>query len=151
MLLLIQECCVFIVGYINKNKLIITEGELRINGLNKYLENLNLEKYVWLSEDATGIVTKVEFDPKSNQMIGLVLPTDPVSGIPIAYTYLASNEEEINKNIKCAKSTHVYFVMAQPILKNVPPYILQIFGNDNKFTTQNVLSRWKHTVAELHR
>lgn len=138
-------------GYINKNKPIITEGELRIKDLNHYLECLNLEKYVWLSEDATGIVAKVEFDQKSNQMVGLVLPTDQVSGMPITYKYLALNEEEIHKINKCAKSTHVYFVMAQPIMKNLPPFILQIFGNDNKFTTQNVLLRWKHTVAELHR
>lgn len=138
-------------SYINQNKSTVVEGELRIKELSHYLESLNLEKNVWLSEDATGIVTKVEFDPRSNQMIGLVLPVDPINGMPIQFSYMASNEGEIQKNMqKCNQSTHIYLVMAQP-LKNVPPFILQLFGTDNKFTAQNVLLRWQHIRSELER
>lgn len=138
-------------GYINENKSTVIEGELRIKELNHYLESLKLEKNVWISEDATGIVTKVEFDARTNQMIGLVLPVDPTTGMPIEMTYMATNEEEIKRNMQgCKKSTHVYIVMAQP-LKNVPPFIIQIFGTDNKFSTQNVLLRWKHTRCELEK
>lgn len=115
------------------------------------MDSLSLEKYVWLSEDATAIVTKVDFDPKSNQMIGLVLPTNSETGMPIPFTYMASSEGEIHKNMKVNKSTNVYVVMAQPIIKNAPAFVLQLFGSDNKFTTQNVLFRWKHTRAELER
>lgn len=138
-------------GYINQHKPKVIEGELRIKELEHYLDSLNLEKYVWLSEDATAIVSKVEFDPKTNQMIGLVLPINSENGMPIPFTYLASSEEDIRNNMKCSTSTIVYIVMAQPIMKNVPAFVLQLFGSDNKFTTQNVLLRWKHTKAELEK
>lgn len=138
-------------GYINQHKSRLIEGVLRIKELIDYLDSLNLEKFVWLSEDATAIVTKIEFDPKSNQMVGLVLPINSSTGMPIPFSYLASSENEIYKNMNHNKSTIVYAVMAQPIKKNVPPFVLQLFGSDNKFTAQNVLLRWKHTRAELER
>lgn len=140
-----------LVAYVNQKKPIIVEGELRLDGLKKYLEGLNLLKCVWLSEDATGIVEKVEFDPKTNQMVGLVLPTDFQTGMPMPFSYLARNTEEIHGNMKCNKSAHVYVIMAQPLVKHVPPYVLQLFGTDNKFSSENILLRWKHTVDELER
>lgn len=73
---------------INPNKSKIIEGQLRCKELNTYLDFLKLDKYVWLAEDGTGIVAKVDFDPNTNQMIGLVLPMDPTTGMPLAYTYL---------------------------------------------------------------
>lgn len=143
-------CSTFLVGYIGQNKLRIIEGELRIKELNHYLDSLHLEKCVWLSEDASAIVSKVEFDPNSNQMIGIVLPTNPSTGMPIPFTYLATTESEIYKNLKFNKSTNVYVVMAQPI-SNVPAFVLQIFGTENKFETKHVLMRWQHTRTEMER
>lgn len=138
-------------SYINKNKSKIIEGELRIKELSHYLETLKLEKNVWLSEDATGITAKVEFDPNTNQMVGLVLPTDTRTGMPKSFSFLARNEQEILKNMKHEKSNYVYIVMAQPLVQGVPPFILQLYGTDSKFKTQDVLLRWRHTVAELNK
>lgn len=138
-----------LVSYINQDKPSIVEGELRCKALNLYLESLQLIKYVWLSEDATGISTKVEFDPKTNQMVGLVLPTDSTTGMPIPFTYLARNAQEIQRNMNCHKSIYVYVIMAQPLCKNAPPFILQLYGTDNKFDANSVLLRWKYTVEQL--
>lgn len=136
-------------GYINENKSRIIEGKLRCFELNKYLEDLKLTKNVWLSEDATSIVSKIEFDPKTNQMVGIVLPFDIDTGMPRPFTHLARNANEICENMLQNKSSYVYLVMAQPAVQNVPPFILQIFGTDNKFKTQVVLNRWKHIKEEL--
>lgn len=136
-------------GYIDENKTRIVEGELRIKELNLYLEKLNLLKMVWLAEDATHIESRVEFDPHTNQMVGLVQPIDRRTGMPIPYTYLAEDFNSIQVNMKRDKSSYAYVVMAQPLSMNVPPFTLQLFGNDNKFTTEHVLSRWKHTVEQL--
>lgn len=141
----------FSVQHINENKPRIIEGEIRSKALSNYLEVLNLEKYVWLSEDGSGIVEKVEFDPNTNQMVGLVLPIDPLTGNPIPFTYLARDADEIRSNMQKSTSAYVYIVMAQPLANNAPPFILQIFGTDNKFKTQNVLYRWKYTIEELGR
>lgn len=140
---------VFTVNYIGQNKTKIVEGDLRCKELNQYLEALNAKKSVWLSEDASGIIAKIEFDSQSNQMIGLVLPTDPVNGMPMPFTYLARNADEIQANMKKEKSSLVYMVMAQPLMDGVPPFILQLFGTNNKFRSQDVLNRWKHTVEAL--
>lgn len=138
-------------AYINQNKPRIIEGQLRCEELNAYLDGLKLDKYVWISEDASGIINKIEFDPNTNQMVGLVLPMTRNTGMPIAYTYLARSSEEIEKNMKKKMSSSAYIVMAQPLKRGVPPFILQLYGTDNTFTTQNVLLRWKHTIKELER
>lgn len=39
--------------------------------------------------------------------------------------------------------------MAQPIKAKSSPFLLQIFGTDNKFSANDVLKRWKFTVTEL--
>lgn len=93
-----------------------------------FLDYLKLPKIVWISEDGTGIVPKIEHDPHTNQLIGLVLPLDSKSGIPKAYTYLANSAESIQKFSEHEKSTHVYMVLAQPLVDGAPPFILQIFG-----------------------
>lgn len=122
---------------------------MRCKELNQYLEGLNLDKHIWLSEDASGIVAKIELD--SNQMVGLVLPIDPISGMPTPFTFLARNAEEIQANMKKKKSSHVYLVLAQPLKKGVPPFILQIFGTDLSFDAQDVQLRWNYTIKELAR
>lgn len=52
--------------------------------------------------------------------------------------------------MKGEKSSLVYVVTAQP-LNCVPPFILQVYGTNNKFTAQNVHLRWQHTINELER
>lgn len=106
---------------------------------------------VWISEDGTGVQGKVEFDPLTNQMVGLVQRIDPHTGMPIRFTYLARDVTEIQENMKQDKSMYAYVVMAQPLSRNAPPFPLQLFGSDNKFTTQNVLLRWQHMVEQFKR
>lgn len=49
------------------------------------------------------------------------------------------------------RSTLVYLILAQPMKDNVEPFILQVFGTDNKFKTNDVLQRWQHTRDQLAR
>lgn len=84
-------------------------------------------------------------------MIGIVLPMNTSTGMPIAFQNLARNVEEIQLNMKKNKSNYVYIVMAQPLALNVPPFIIQMFGTNNKFNTKQVLLRWKYTIEELKR
>lgn len=106
---------------------------------------------VWLSEDASAIVSKIEYDHRTNQMVGIVLPIEPNNGMPIPFSFQARNVEEIQSNMKQNKSTSVYMIMAQPLATNAPPFILQLFGTDNKFKAKHVILRWKHTIDELKR
>lgn len=119
--------------------------------MNHYLETLKLNKCIWLSEDASGILAKIEHDPGTNQMVGISLPINSKTGLPVPFSYLARSADEIKLNMNKEKSSYVYVMMAQPLKENVPPFVLQIFGTNNKFTAKDVLRRWKHTVNELQR
>lgn len=135
--------------YINDRKVKLKEGELRCKDLAAYLESINAPKSVWISEDASGIIAKAVYDVKTNQLIGLTLPLDQTTGIPISNTFLARTLEEIEKNMLQPKSNYVYIVVAQPVVPHASPFILQLFGTDNKFRTSDVLKRWKTMISEL--
>lgn len=137
--------------YLSKNKRKLIEGELRCGELSEYLDNLNTKKYVWLSEDGSGINASMKFDPVTNQIIGPVLPINQISGIPESFTFNAKTAAEMLTISKEPVSTIVYIVLAQPLVENAPPFVLQIFGTDNKFKSINVVNRWSHTITELEK
>lgn len=137
------------VNYISNNKQNIVEGQLRCKELSEYLEKLKAPRAVWLSEDGSGIVSKVSFDSTTNQMVGLVLPIDPEKGIPIPFTFTPNSVDEIESQLKKPKATHIYMILAQSLKENVPPFVLAVYGVDNTFTVENVMKRWKHTQKEL--
>lgn len=67
---------------INNTKVRVNEGELRCKELAKFLDDHNTKKEVWLSEDATAIVPKIKYDATTNQIVGILLPTNE-NGLPI--------------------------------------------------------------------
>lgn len=136
-------------SYISHNKARFNEGQLRTKELANYLEQLKLPKKVWICEDATGIIAKVEYDPASDQIVGIPLPMDSVTGMPISFSFMAQSVEDIQNYAKKPLSTLVYVVLALPLMPNIPPFVLQIFGTDNTFNAINVKQRWNYTVKEL--
>lgn len=134
---------------IQDNKERIIEGQLRCDELKAYLEKTNSPKTVFLSEDGSGIVQKITYDVKTNQLIGLVLPFDDLNGIPKSFSYVVNSSEDIAEFIKKSLSKYVYIVVAQPTNPKSPPFILQIFGTSNRFTADDVMKRWKYTEREL--
>lgn len=136
---------------VNENKNRIIEGQLRINELLEHLNKFECCNTLWLAEDATGIIQKIEYDAHTNQLVGLLLPINNVSAQPIPFSFMADSISNIEKHVKNVVSTLVYIVTAQPLKQNVPPFILQIYGTNNKFSTQEVLKRWNHTIKELRK
>lgn len=134
---------------INTEKVRIIEGELRIKELLQHLENLNAPMSVFLSEDASGILKRVYYDSRTNQMIGIVLPLNERNGMPQTITFKAESAEKMKEYLGKPLSTLVYIVAAQPIKEKAPPFIVQIFGTNNKFKADDVSKRWEHTIHEL--
>lgn len=95
-------------------------------------------------EDGSGIISKVHYDQKLDQIIGIVLPLDENTGCP-RYKFTARDQEEITKFMQQSKSTLVYIVMAIPLKEGVAPSILQMFGTDNRFKAIDVIKRWNFT------
>lgn len=67
-----EFCILFIVNRMIHGKEKILEGELRCESLLNYLEATKAPRKVFLSEDASGIVSKMVFDSRNNEIIGLV-------------------------------------------------------------------------------
>lgn len=139
---------------IRDNRRRVVEGELRCQQLRKYLENLNIEKAVWISEDGSGVVSNIHYDSVFDQLVGFVLPNCPNSGSPIPFSFKARDADDIFKHMRdpnVRKSYLVYLVMAQPLSEGVPPFVLQIFGTDNRFSKEDVIKRWEYTRNELEK
>lgn len=117
----------------------------------KYLSDRNAGNDIWICEDASGIISKIQYDQTLDQLIGMVLPIDGTTGCPIRFEFTARSEDEIKMFMQHKKSTLVYIVMAIPLKEGVAPFILQMFGTDNKFKAVDVIRRWDHTIQSLRR
>lgn len=128
----------------------ITEGVIRGQQLRIYLEQRKQPSVVCLSEDATRIVGKVQYDSSSNQLIGFVLPISNSTGLPIPFSYPARDAAEIINHFRNGNSVASFLnvIMAQP-LGGAPPFCLLLFGSDNRYTAKDVLNRWQSITLEL--
>lgn len=84
-------------------------------------------------------------------MVGMTLQIDERTGCPKRFESTTHDGEEIKKFCRMTKSTHVYLVLAIPLKEGIAPFVLQIFGTDNRFTTRNVTKRWSYTTNELRK
>lgn len=144
--------------FIGRVKSNVEEGVLRVDGLEKYLEDLNLPRIVSLSEDATRIVNRIQYDKGTNQQVGFVLPIQDSNGMPLTGGNKAGSAAAIEKcffDIKTGqekkRSSYVNVVMAQPLVKGIPPYCLLIFGTDSMYTSEDIRKRWNFIVNELRK
>lgn len=126
------------------------EGEGRFDELLEYLTSRNLPLMVSLSEDATKITGRVQYDSRTNQIIGFTLPLDEMTGVPIPGSFKARDIDEILKHFSAniPISNNVIVIMAQP-LANIPPFCLMFFGTDDKFTCNDVVNRWQYITRCL--
>lgn len=129
----------------------LVDGVLRCESLVQYLKKRNLPLIVSLSEDATRINGRVQYDSVLNEVIGFVLPIDDETGMPISHSFPARNCEEIIKHFSGSNSVaqYVNVIMAQP-LANIRPFCLLLFSSDGKFTAEGVMKRWKFIANELN-
>lgn len=135
---------------INDTEKCSSEGELRCEKLLQYLIKHDAGKDVWLCEDGSGLIPKIVYDPTSDQLIGMTLPMNE-DGCPNRFEFTARNEEEIKKYCRMTKSTHIYLILAIPLKQGVAPFVLQMYGTDNRFTALNVVKRWNFTINQLKR
>lgn len=140
----------FIVSHMHIDKKKIIEGSLRCEELKQHLTQSGSKMAVFLSEDASGVVKRVVYDPKTNELVGIVLPLKR-DGMPRTFSFTPDSAQEIEELLKLDQSNLVYIVIAHPLASNAPAFILQIFGTNNKFSKDDVLQRWTTTVKELDR
>lgn len=133
--------------FIRKMDGAMVEGCLRSNQLLKYLKDRSLPLVVSISEDATRIDGRIQYDAKTYQISGFVLPLNNETGMPIPYSFQARNATEILNHFSSG-NTVVNVIMARP-LANYPPFCLLLFSSDGRYTAGDVIKRWKYIVKDL--
>ncbi|KAK3928336.1 Calcium-binding protein 4 [Frankliniella fusca] len=121
----------------------IQEGVFRFHELKRYMlsQGYTTNK-VLISEDGTVVNGRIEYDIKTNQLVGFVLPLR--NGVPVAISFPAVSAHAMRsyfENHVACKT--VYVIMAQPLVHKSSPFCLALFGTDNKFLHTDVLARWK--------
>ena len=92
---------------------------------------------VSIGEDATRLISRVEWDPESNRCCGFVLPINE-KGLPDVDSFLALTFEGMEEMfIDNQISKYAYVYMVQPLMVDCPSFCLMIIGTDNKFTAKS--------------
>lgn len=116
--------------YIAKVRSTVVEGVLRIDALLEYLTALQLPKRVALSEYATRITNRIQYDPRTNQLVGFVLPLGE-NGMPITGSNKARSAAEMEKCFydvatgqEKSRASYLNVIMAQPFVAGMPAFCL---------------------------
>lgn len=137
-----------VLSSIKVNGNFVIEGEMNFQGLSDFLTKHNLVRCLWMSEDATGITARIQYDQTTNQIVGFVLPLNE-NGLPNIQIYPATNAGLIKEYFENkTASTLLYVIMMQPLQENAPPFCFSLFGTDNKFTASDVTHRWNFIFEE---
>ena len=112
----------------------IFEGEQLLDHLNMW----QASKFVFFSEDATGINRDIKYNAQTNTISGVCILLDPKTGFPCKMVLLANDYDSIKQIASMEKSnieeyqTFVIVFLAMIIL------VILLF----RFTALHVLARW---------
>ena len=126
----------------------ISEGEFQFDELATFLSKCDALNVTAISEDATRLLNRVEWDSETNRLVGFVLPCDN-NGLPIVDSFLALSLEGIEENFRTQEiSKFANVFVAQCVCKEVPAFCLACIGTNNCFTATQVLKRWQYIYVE---
>lgn len=101
-----------------------------------------------MSEDATQVISRVEYDSETNRLVGFVLPCNK-DGLPFANSFLAlsfGGNEEYFKSQKISKFAYVF--MAQCISHDIPTFCLGCIDSNNSFDVTIVLCHRQYIFSQ---
>lgn len=136
--------------YIHRSDHHIVEGVLRCQELLNFLIERKLPLFVSLSEDATKIENRIQYDSQTVQLVGFILPINESNGMPIPFSYKGRTAGEILMHFSTNRriASNVNTVIAQP-LGEAPSFCLLLFGTDNRYKSLDVSKRWTYIAEEL--
>ena len=127
----------------------IKEGDFRFDALVDHLKSYKAPFIVSISEDATRVIKKVEYDISTNRCVGFVLPNGQ-DGLPKGDSFIGDSFADIEIYFKTADiSNYAYLYAVQPLQQGIPSFCLSVIGTNNKFTAEDILTRWKFIHGEL--
>jgi len=128
----------------------VKEGEINLKVLVEFFsQHADLPKVVCVSEDATAINKRREYDRKTNSIIGSsgFLNED---GLPEPTDFIVKKAEDITSHFdRFEPATVAFVVVANPICGDFPGIRIAAFGSNNKFTSIDVQKRANAIEREL--
>ncbi|KAK3930889.1 8-amino-7-oxononanoate synthase [Frankliniella fusca] len=96
---------------------------------------------VHISEDGTSVNGRVQYDIKTNQLVGFVPKL--INGLPVSNGFPATSATQMQSHFKeNTVSKNAYIIMAQPLDMKSPAFCVAFYGTDNRFQHTDVLQRW---------
>lgn len=133
-----------ILRYIDNTQDKIIEENFRFKELRIFLVKRHLPLQIWISEDATRITRKIEYNKYSNKLVGFVLPLKngcPQTDICLAKPAKVMVDYYRDYYNSSTKVNYAYVIMAQSIDDSAPSFCVSIFGTDSRFTHKDVIKR----------
>ena len=129
----------------------LSEGQFRFDDLVVYLKKFDAPLVIAISEDATRVIGRVEYDSETNRLVGFVLPCNS-DGLPLADSFLAVSLDVIEECFKSQEiSKFAYVFMAQCVSQYVPAFCLGCIGSNNCFDATDVLKRWQYIFSQCQK
>lgn len=127
----------------------IPEGILRARAFSEYLDRANSSKLVWLSEDATAVTSKLEYDSNFKRMIGNTYNDCPASGLPILSPSVRS-AKDVKHHAHAGKlATDLNVVMAISVSADASPFCILAYGMGKSYKAESFVARVQHISHEL--
>ncbi len=128
----------------------VKEGEINLKVLVEFFsQNIDLPKVVCVSEDATAINKRREYDRKTNSIIGSsgLLNAD---GFPEPADFVVKNVDDMTNHFnRFEPATVAFVVVANPVSGDFPGIRIAAFGSNNKFSATDVKKRANAIEREL--
>ncbi|CAF2709092.1 unnamed protein product [Rotaria sp. Silwood2] len=125
---------------IRNQEMRMIESEFRFQLIKEYLKS-NKSNYVFIAEDATSSICRIDYDATSNSFIGFSSPL--INGVPQPNFFQTENFEQLElwfNEIDKAKFINLY--MLKSLVLSDPPFILAAYGSNNKAKAIEILKRW---------
>ena len=132
----------------NREKLL--EGQFRFDSMQTHFSSASV-KYVFASEDCTGVIQKISYDRNSNSFIGFCPPLK-TDGFPRISTFNIDSFNELEHALRTQKTASLLNIhVLQPITsgeKHLSPFLLSAYGTDNEFDSYDMMNRWLKMFEE---
>lgn len=128
-----------------------SEAKFRFDESKVYLDSIKCQ-FVFLSEDCSAIIPRIEYDSTFNSFNGFVTPV--IDGKPMENAFNCQSFEEFKDFIENHQRANLVNVhLLQPISDSnsfLPSAtVLSAYGTDNKVTSIDILKRWLMIYLEL--
>lgn len=128
------------------------EADFRFDECSQYLDSIE-SKYVFLSEDCSAIIPKVEYDAVEDYFNGFTTPM--VNGIPSHTAFKCSSFDDLKNLFETTElAALVNAHCVQPLSSSSSPtspsaIVLSAYGTDNRITSIDILKRWLMIFREF--